>query len=65
MVAGCAGQLSAILHEEGIMYERPQVQRFGSLRDLTLVGFDADGDGGVILGIANGCNLIPTGDCRS
>lgn len=47
------------------MYERPQVQRFGSLRDLTLVGFDADGDGGVILGIANGCNLIPTGDCRS
>lgn len=29
------------------MYQKPEVQRFGALRDLTLVGFGANGDGGV------------------
>lgn len=29
------------------MYQKPEVTRFGSLRDLTLIGLGADGDGGV------------------
>jgi hypothetical protein len=29
------------------MYEKPTLQKFGSLRELTLVGFGADGDGGI------------------
>jgi hypothetical protein len=29
------------------MYERPTLQRFGTLRDLTLIGYGADGDGGL------------------
>jgi len=29
------------------MYEKPTLERFGSLRDLTLVGTDADCDGGI------------------
>ena len=29
------------------MYEKPQLQRFGSLRDLTLIGLGANGDGGI------------------
>ena len=29
------------------MYVKPQVQRFGSLRELTLIGLDANCDGGV------------------
>ncbi len=30
------------------MYQKPEVQRFGSLRELTLVGFGANGDGGIL-----------------
>lgn len=29
------------------MYQKPTLQRFGTLRELTLVGFGADGDGGL------------------
>jgi len=29
------------------MYEKPTLQKFGSLRELTLVGCGSDGDGGV------------------
>jgi len=29
------------------MYQKPEVQRFGSLRELTLIGLGADGDGGL------------------
>jgi len=29
------------------MYQKPMVQRFGTLRDLTLIGLGHDGDGGV------------------
>jgi hypothetical protein len=29
------------------MYQKPEVQRFGSLRELTLVGIGCDGDGGI------------------
>jgi len=28
------------------MYQKPEVQRFGALRDLTLIGLGPDGDGG-------------------
>ena len=49
------------------MYTKPQMQRFGSFRDLTRVGFDSDGDGGFLglANVANGCNLIDRGDCGS
>lgn len=32
------------------MYEKPKVERFGSLRDLTRIGFNADCDGGGVWG---------------
>lgn len=35
------------------MYIKPRLERFGSLRELTRIGFGADCDGG-IFGIANG-----------
>lgn len=44
------------------MYTKPTLQNYGSFRNLTLIGTDADGDGG-IFGIGNGCNILPTGDC--
>ena len=38
------------------MYQKPQLVQYGTLRELTLIGFGADGDGGLFgLGIANGC----------
>lgn len=46
------------------MYNKPKLERFGSFRELTQLGFDADGDGG-FHGIGNGCNILPSGDCRS
>lgn len=30
------------------MYQKPDLQRFGTLRELTLIGIGADGDGGVL-----------------
>lgn len=35
------------------MYESPRLERFGSMRELTLLGLGPDCDGG-IFGIANG-----------
>lgn len=35
------------------MYTKPKLERFGSLRELTLVGLSADCDGGVY-GIGDG-----------
>ncbi len=29
------------------MYQKPTLQRFGTLRDLTLIGIGEDGDGGI------------------
>ncbi len=29
------------------MYQKPDLQRFGSLRELTLIGVGANGDGGL------------------
>jgi hypothetical protein len=44
------------------MYQKPALQRFGSLRALTLIGTGADGDGGLI-GYLDGCNIVPSGSC--
>ena len=42
------------------MYEKPRLERFGTFRDLTKIGGDADGDGGVMSGwiaaVTNGCD---------
>lgn len=50
------------------MYQKPALQRYGSLRALTLIGTGADGDGGLpgpgwLTAATDGCNLIPVGDC--
>jgi hypothetical protein len=41
-------------------YERPALERYGTFRDLTRVGSDNDGDGGLLWGwsadVTNGCN---------
>ncbi len=42
------------------MYQKPQLERFGSFRELTLIGLGADGDGGIkIFGrtIIDGCYI--------
>lgn len=52
-----------VFRKGACMYTKPALQRFGGLRALTLVGTNADGDGGIVFGIANGCNIIPSGDC--
>jgi hypothetical protein len=44
------------------MYKKPKLERFGTFRELTQLGLDADGDGGVYIGliansVADGCNL--------
>jgi hypothetical protein len=36
------------------MYVKPKLERFGTLRELTLFGFNENCDGGVIWGIATG-----------
>lgn len=46
------------------MYHKPVLQRFGTLRELTLIGWGPDGDGG-FLGYIDGCQFIATGNCRS
>ena len=38
------------------MYEKPQMERFGTLRELTLIGIGGSGDGG-ILGYLDGCTF--------
>lgn len=36
------------------MYHKPQVERFGTFRDLTRTGFEGGGDGCIVLDPANG-----------
>jgi hypothetical protein len=51
------------------MYNKPALQRFGSLRDLTLIGWGTDGDGGiqgfgwVIGAVTDGCEIVGGGSC--
>jgi hypothetical protein len=51
------------------LYHKPALQRFGSLRDLTLVGFGLAGDGGYLAnggpdtGGTDGCQFLATGTC--
>jgi hypothetical protein len=35
------------------MYQKPKLERFGTFRELTRIGFGPDGDGG-IFGFLNG-----------
>jgi hypothetical protein len=45
------------------MYQKPALQSFGALRDLTLIGTGANGDGGIAgSGFLDGCNIS---GCRS
>lgn len=43
------------------MYSKPELQKFGSMRELTLLGLDQDCDGGV-WGIADGTWLACSED---
>lgn len=50
------------------MYQKPSLERFGTLRELTLIGTGADGDGGISIPfltapVIDGCNWIAYGDC--
>jgi hypothetical protein len=39
------------------MYEKPTLTRFGTFRELTLIGFGPDGDGGLFgLGWIDSCD---------
>jgi len=41
---------------EGNRYEKPSVERFGTFRDLTLIGPAEGNDIGSVFGLAVGCN---------
>ena len=45
------------------MYSKPALVRYGTFRELTLIGTGADGDAG-IFGFLDGCNIIPSGGCN-
>ena len=47
-------QLGITRHEEGRVYQKPRVERFGSFRELTQVGFNGTTDGFTICGIGGG-----------
>ena len=40
--------------EEGRVYQKPKVERFGTFRELTQVGFNGSTDGFTICGIGGG-----------
>ena len=42
---------------EGRVYQKPRVERFGSFRELTQVGFNGTTDGFTICGIGSGNEL--------
>lgn len=43
------------------MYERPQLKRYGSLRELTEAGWDGTSDGFFLQIASNGDNILPCG----
>lgn len=43
--ATCAGQLPVDAEHGVIVYQKPALQRFGTLRDLTLIGLGLNGAG--------------------
>jgi hypothetical protein len=45
------------------MYQQPVLQRFGPLRELTLLGTGTDGDGG-FFGWIDGCNILAVNGCN-
>jgi hypothetical protein len=50
--------------EEGLMYTKPTIKKFGSFRDLTKVGFANQTDGGTAFGtaIGNNCQWVVIGN---
>ena len=59
-----AGRLARNSRMGECMYKKPKLEKFGTFRELTQLGLDADGDGGVYIGLiannapsADGCNL--------
>lgn len=47
------------------MYTKPRLERFGTFRELTQLGFGADGDGGITFfghTVIDGC-YYPKGVC--
>ena len=58
------GRLARHSHMGDCMYKKPKLEKFGTFRELTKLGLDSDGDGGVYIGLiannapsADGCNL--------
>ena len=56
------------LRHGGTVYQKPKVERFGTFRELTQVGFNGTTDGFTICGVNGGtgnelCNL-PDDQCR-
>ena len=57
------------LRHGGTVYQKPKVERFGTFRELTQVGFNGTTDGFTICGVNGGtgnelCNL-PDDQCRT
>jgi len=53
-VLSSSKQLGITRLEEGRVYQKPRVERFGTFRELTQVGFNGTTDGFTICGVANG-----------
>jgi hypothetical protein len=52
MTVALPGERPGFLPERGCgMYTKPAVERFGTLRELTLLGVSGASDGAVVLGI--------------
>lgn len=44
----CTGQMPGLQAEGGcLVYQKPKLERFGTFRELTLIGIGSDGDGGI------------------
>ncbi len=44
------------------MYQKPSLQRFGTFRELTLLGLNNASDGASILSTVNGATTVGTGN---
>ncbi|HEX8718310.1 MAG TPA: lasso RiPP family leader peptide-containing protein [Gemmatimonadaceae bacterium] len=48
------------------MYQKPKVERYGTFRELTQVGFNGTSDGYTVSGIGNEtCSSITAPGCRT
>ena len=59
-------QFQQATYRRVLVYEKPALQRFGTLRYLTLIGLGPDGDGGIWgLGWIDGQSFYPKTNSRS